>query len=79
MNAETGTVNPSHAPQGADSLEVVHREPPPGHDLPTHAPGVKSTASSSANSNRGGIHAFGRCYIPYTSRGNKEVRFGSIE
>lgn len=62
---------------------MVHREPNPGHTLP-HAPGGggrPSTCSNKDNSSsgsRGGIHAFGKCYIPYTAHGNKEVgTFGS--
>eukprot|EP00903_Cladosiphon_okamuranus_P012758 g11926.t1 len=56
--------------QGTDSLEVVHREPPQGHSLP-QAPGGNSPPASAAK--RGGIHAFGHCYIPYTSQANKEL------
>lgn len=52
--------------QGADSLEVVHRPTPPGQTPPFRV-GHRATAE------RGGIHAFGKCYIPFTSRGNKEV------
>ncbi|CAM9159174.1 unnamed protein product, partial [Ectocarpus sp. 8 AP-2014] len=65
--------------QGADSLEVVHREPKPGHTLQNTQPGgnvpggASGTGTSNSNRNRGGIHAFGKCYIPYTSRGNKEL------
>ena len=57
--------------QGTDSLEVVHREPTPGHGLPH--PAAAGNASLSSPAKRGGIHAFGQCYIPYTSRANKEV------
>ncbi|CAM9601528.1 unnamed protein product, partial [Ectocarpus fasciculatus] len=65
--------------QGADSLEVVYREPKPGHTLQNTQPGgnapggPSSTGTNNSNRNRGGIHAFGKCYIPYTSRGNKEL------
>lgn len=58
-------------PQGADSLEVVHRHTPPVENAPP------TTSSQAVGAGRRGIHAFGKCYIPYTSRGNKEVQFPS--
>lgn len=61
------TFHASDRIQGADSLEVVHRPAPPGHDNPNPSGNNKTAAA------RGGIHSFGKCYIPYTSQGNKEV------
>eukprot|EP00752_Nemacystus_decipiens_P012854 g11381.t1 len=58
--------------QGTDSLEVVHREPTPGHN-PSHTAAAGNVSSSSSPAKRGGIHAFGQSYIPYTSRANKEL------
>ena len=54
--------------QGADSLEVVHGGLPPDKNASIKADGAGVVAKK-----RGGIHAFGKSYIPYTSRGNKEV------
>lgn len=52
--------------QGADSLEVVHRQVTPDRR--------PSGGTNDAQKKRGGIHTFGKCYIPYTSRENKEVQ-----
>lgn len=58
----------SSAKKGADSLEVVHGGLPPEGNASNKAGGGRNGAK------RGGIHAFGKCYIPYTSQGNREVK-----
>ncbi|CAM9959924.1 unnamed protein product, partial [Sphacelaria rigidula] len=58
---------------GADSLEVVHKHTPKGSGAPQASAG-RGRGGGGGRGERGGIHAFGKCYIPYTSRGNKEVR-----
>lgn len=58
----------AHLQKGADSLEVVHGGLPPEGNISNKAGGGRNGAK------RGGLHAFGKCYIPYTSQGNKEVK-----
>lgn len=62
-------LEPTASIQGADSLAVVHGGLPPEGNIPS------KTGRRRDGAKRGGIHAFGKCYIPYTSQGNKEVSF----
>ena len=61
-------LEPRVSVQGPDSLEVVHGGLPP-ESRASNKTGWRDGAK------RGGIHAFGKCYIPYTSQGNKEVKY----